>query len=155
MLFFLFKVCARSGSGYIRENLHARIIFERNNCLWVHYTKNWVSIEITKVRINHIPHEVYIFVQTNENFDRCYYSHNKFLDAVIALADFSKDGWKMSKSRVNLSIDHILVAGKQLTFILKYKKKLLGINLYNIKSEIIIFLLKSKSLVVFMVTCMH
>ncbi|XP_055311024.1 uncharacterized protein LOC129573705 [Sitodiplosis mosellana] len=45
---------------------------------------------------------------------KCYYSHNKFLDAVIALSDFSTDGWQMSKSKVNLSIDHILIAVKEL-----------------------------------------
>lgn len=62
--------------------------------------------------------EVHVFEIPNLlNIDRCYYSHNKFLDAVIALSDFSNDGWKMSKSKVNLSIDHILIAGKLLTFI--------------------------------------
>lgn len=45
--------------------------------------------------------------------DRCYYSHNKYMDAVIVLSDFSKDGWQMTQSKVNLSLDHILVAGKQ------------------------------------------
>lgn len=37
------------------------------------------------------------------------------MDAVIVLSDFRKDGWQMSKSMVNLSLDHILAAGKSIS----------------------------------------
>lgn len=45
-------------------------------------------------------------------YARYYYSHNNGMDAAIVLSDFTTDGWRMSKSKINLSIDHILVAGK-------------------------------------------
>lgn len=43
---------------------------------------------------------------------RFYYSHVKKLDAALAISDFSVDGFSMSKSFVNLSLDHILVSMK-------------------------------------------
>lgn len=42
---------------------------------------------------------------------RYFYSHNANCAAAIVLSDFSKDGWTMSKSPFDLSIDHILSAG--------------------------------------------
>lgn len=45
---------------------------------------------------------------------RYYYSHNEPMNAAIVLSDFTSDGWKMSQSLGNLSIDHILSAGKPL-----------------------------------------
>ncbi|XP_031626583.1 uncharacterized protein LOC116342918 [Contarinia nasturtii] len=45
---------------------------------------------------------------------KCLYSHNEPSDAVIVLSDFSNDGWKMSKLKVNLPLDHIIVAVKEL-----------------------------------------
>lgn len=44
---------------------------------------------------------------------RYYYSHNEKSCAALALSDFTKDGWSMAKSMVNLSLDHIIVAGNE------------------------------------------
>lgn len=41
-----------------------------------------------------------------------HYSHFKRMDAIIAISDFSADGFSMSKSLVDLSLDHILVSMK-------------------------------------------
>lgn len=46
--------------------------------------------------------------------DRFYYSKMKRSSAVLAISDFSVDGFAMSKSSVNLSLDHILAAIKAL-----------------------------------------
>lgn len=48
--------------------------------------------------------------QLNFPILRCsfYYSHTKKMDAAIAISDFSAEGFSMSDSLVNLSLDHIL-----------------------------------------------
>lgn len=35
----------------------------------------------------------------------------------MVLGNFNYDGWKLSQSRVNLDLNHILVAGKNETFL--------------------------------------
>jgi hypothetical protein len=50
------------------------------------------------------------FINFVMNF-RYYYSLRQKDRAVMVLGNFSRDGWKMSQSRVNLDLNHILVAG--------------------------------------------
>lgn len=46
--------------------------------------------------------------------NRYYYSHSRPLSAAIVLSDFTVEGWRMSHSKVNLSLDHIQVAVAEL-----------------------------------------
>lgn len=57
-----------------------------------------------------------------DRFPKYYYSHNVKGQAAIALADFTMDGWTMSKEAVNLSLDHILVAGINILISFKTNK---------------------------------
>lgn len=42
---------------------------------------------------------------------RYYYSELKDLEAKILLADFGPDGYRMSKAKGNLSLEHIIESG--------------------------------------------
>lgn len=72
------------------------------------------QIRQSKKKLNFIWLDLGLNIFLVKIFVRYYYSHNKFLDAVIVLSDFSVDGWKMSKAKVNLSLDHILTSGENL-----------------------------------------
>lgn len=49
-----------------------------------------------------------------EDFPKYYFSHREKDRAVMVLRNFGYDGWKMSTSRVNLDLNHILVAVREL-----------------------------------------
>lgn len=52
----------------------------------------------------------------SDRYPKYYYSHvNDGKQAVIALGDFTYDGWSMSAKSFNLSLNHILVAGAYFT----------------------------------------
>lgn len=51
-----------------------------------------------------------------DRYPKYYYSHTRnnsagIRQAVIALGDFTYDGWSMSKQMTNLPLDHIMIAG--------------------------------------------
>ncbi|KAL7020211.1 hypothetical protein ACKWTF_011417 [Chironomus riparius] len=49
-----------------------------------------------------------------DDFPKYYYSHREKTRAVMVLGNFSYEGWKLSQSRVNLDLNHILVAVHEL-----------------------------------------
>lgn len=53
------------------------------------------------------------FGKCMENYyPKYFYSYRKMNEACIVLGDFNIDGWRMTKNRVNLSLEHILLAVK-------------------------------------------
>lgn len=52
---------------------------------------------------------------------KCYYSYRKKLEAGIVLGDFVPLGYRMSKQRANLSLQHILVSCKHLFYSINYR----------------------------------
>ena len=56
------------------------------------------------------------------------------MDDVIVLSDFRKDGWQMSKSMVNLSLDHILAAGKSIS-IENINQKFVSLDWFHVMSN--------------------
>lgn len=65
--------------------------------------------------------EMFPSMGCSDRYSKYYYSHVKEgEEAVIALGDFTCDGWSMSTKSFNLSLAHILVAGAELIlFIMK------------------------------------
>lgn len=66
----------------------------------------------------------------------------------MVLSNFAYDGWKMSKSRVNLDLNHILVAGRYfyVSVIIKYStdkasraSKTTSVFQTKMKSSLIVF----------------
>lgn len=60
--------------------------------------------------------EVFPTLGWSERCPKYYYSHIRsdgIRQAVIALGDFTYDGWSLSKQSFNLSLEHVMVAGKR------------------------------------------
>lgn len=49
-------------------------------------------------------------------FTRYYYSEFKNIEAKILLSDFTLDGYRMSKDKGNLSLEHCIKAGRYNNF---------------------------------------